>query len=1082
MCRIFLLFFALVHFAAHANPPKIPRPELALQIGHSSRVSSVALSQDGTMVASGSFDKTVKIWDARHGDVLHTLEEPLSTSIWNVKFSPNGSLLAVMTRRSAAGKTVAEVKLYSTRTGALLRSLPESTNSVFAMEFSPSGHWIATGGDNSGIHLWNVRSGVLEKSLKGHKGWSEALVFVNQEKNLISVSTQDQTLREWNTASGKLLRTTTLELPKDILEMQKGVPVALSSDGKFLAFGRPVIPWDGDGLVRGNITVCNAQTGAMIRLLPSSKGSSNSLVFLPDGKTLVVPRAGVLELWNLHTGTMLKTPIGQRYNEPTCAAFLPHTQSLIVGTYAGDVLLYDAVQPDQPQLRRTLRGRSDLKQNISFSADGRMLTCVSFSLFSRFQIGGTNRIWDTQTGMLQSTLRDSDARMRRPAFSPDGALCVAPMSDDNSNFNTEAKIEDAKTGAALRLLKDSEQTEHVAFINNGKAIVGSSRWKSLRIWDVVTGEITATSNVHQMDITDICVSPDGVLLVSADYSGVIRIWNARSEQLNLLRTITTNSMSLSVAFAPNSSTLAVTTIGKVLLYDVKSGALVRSLDAHRGIVMGAAFSPNGQRLATCGDGIVKIWDTKQGRLLATLISFPPDTETGVEDYLILTPEGYYSGSAAADRYVRFRLGDTLFPGESFQARYYRPDLVQKALRGEDLPPVGDFKGPLPPIAKLGLNSSGRRTGDTVIVNLAATDDSAIKSVAYFVNGARVDAKALTVQRRPLTADSRALTADARALTAESRPLTKAHPRTAARPLTAESRTIPGAHKTLVRYTVSLPLPPGEANIRLQAIAFDNDGLQSERDEILFTREAKTVTGELLGLCVGVSHYQDARLDLKFADADAKALSQVLGAQRGIYSKAKVSALTNEKATAKNTKVALDALIARSTRADTVILSLSGHGWRDDERNFYFAPYEVNRNSIKKTALPWKEITDRLTKLSQKSKRVIVLLDACHSGSAATNEELVKATLSANAGVLIFASSRGREVSLENGDWAHGAFTKALIEAIEGKAAPQGEKSVTMLDLLGYVSRRVKTLTENQQHPQVPFLQDFDTDAALMVRP
>lgn len=133
----------------------------------------------------------------------------------------------------------------------------------------------------------------------------------------------------------------------------------------------------------------------------------------------------------------------------------------------------------------------------------------------------------------------------------------------------------------------------------------------------------------------------------------------------------------------------------------------------------------------------------------------------------------------------------------------------------------------------------------------------------------------------------------------------------------------------------------------------------------------------------------------------------------------------------------------------------------------------------KTALAWREITERLTQLSQKSKRVIVFLDACHSGSAATNEELVKAILSANAGVLVFASSRGSEVSLENAEWGHGAFTKALIEAIEGKAAPPDETKITMLDFLGYVSRRVKGLTQDQQHPQVPFLQDFDTDAALM---
>lgn len=97
------------------------------------------------------------------------------------------------------------------------------------------------------------------------------------------------------------------------------------------------------------------------------------------------------------------------------------------------------------------------------------------------------------------------------------------------------------------------------------------------------------------------------------------------------------------------------------------------------------------------------------------------------------------------------------------------------------------------------------------------------------------------KRRQISADARALTAVAKALTADSRPLTKAHlltttyPRTSGLLLTAESRVIPEAHKTIMRQTVSLPLPIGATNIKVQAIAFDNDGLQSARRDSVHTR-------------------------------------------------------------------------------------------------------------------------------------------------------------------------------------------------------------------------------------------------------
>jgi uncharacterized caspase-like protein len=166
----------------------------------------------------------------------------------------------------------------------------------------------------------------------------------------------------------------------------------------------------------------------------------------------------------------------------------------------------------------------------------------------------------------------------------------------------------------------------------------------------------------------------------------------------------------------------------------------------------------------------------------------------------------------------------------------------------------------------------------------------------------------------------------------------------------------------------------------------------------------------------------------------------------------------------------------------VFLLLSGHGWRSDERTFFLATHEIEKNKPEGSSLPWSQVVSRLTKLSEKSRRVVVLLDTCHSGSAATNEELVKAVLGANAGVMVFASSKGSEISLENPQWQHGAFTKAVLETIDGKGLAPANKAVTLWDFVSNVRSRVKELTQGTQNPQVPFLQDFDTDAAIVMRP
>ena len=734
-------------------------------------------------------------------------------------------------------------------------------------------------------------------------------------------------------------------------------------------------------------------------------------------------------------------------------------------------------------------GCADRRVKAAHSVSKTSISAVAVSqdseLLATLSDDGKVQLWDTQTGKLRQVLVGPQTKFGAGAiaFSPDGGTITAAGWD-------AVMLWDMPTGK-LRQTLSEQRAFALAFSPDGKVLaIGGNQ---VKLCDGQSGALLRTLTGHRGSVGAIAFAPDGkTLATGTGMDEEIRLWNVQTGTIE--RTLLTERADAvtevsSLAFSPDGKNLVSTGHLRMKVWDAQTGTLLQTLRGHSVWVLSLAFIGKSQTLASAGPDGVKLWDIAKGRLLATLHAIPPQDATrrpssaikpsaqdspetqAVPDYLVVTPEGYYMGSAMADRYVRFRLGEDSFPAESFQARYYRPDLVRQALAGKELPPVGAFKGPVPPILFFTPPQNNTVRGNTTTISVETTDDSDVKSVAFFINGARVDAKPITADSRPLTAGSKAISADAKAISAD------------ARLIIADSRELPVAHKVARRVTATLPLPPDVSTIKVQAIAFDDDGLQSPRGEILFTRDKTAmVTGKLLGLCVGVSRYQDPRLNLKFADADATALADILNRQRGIYSTATVTALTNEQATRAAVKAALDKLITQTTRDDTVILLLSGHGWRSDERSFYFATHEVNRNAVANTALPWNDVTDRLIRLSQKGKRVIVLLDACHSGSAATNEELVKAILGANAGVMVLASSKGSEVSLENEDWRHGAFTKALLEAIEGKAVLEGGKSISLFDFESYVRRRVKALTEDQQHPQVPFLQDFDTDAAIVGKP
>ncbi|OQX03798.1 MAG: hypothetical protein BWK80_54900, partial [Desulfobacteraceae bacterium IS3] len=119
-----------------------------------------------------------------------------------------------------------------------------------------------------------------------------------------------------------------------------------------------------------------------------------------------------------------------------------------------------------------------------------------------------------------------------------------------------------------------------------------------------------------------------------------------------------------------------------------------------------------------------------------------------------------------------------------------------------------------------------------------------------------------------------------------------------------------------------------------------------------------------------------------------------------------------------------------------------------------------------------DIKNTMNNLHQ-AKAVVLFLDACHSGNVwgegrkggtADIVRIVNELSAAENGIVVFASSTGKQYSLENAKWGNGAFTKALVAGLEGEADLLGKGKITVDTLNAFVCERVKDLTDGKQTP------------------
>lgn len=917
-------------------------------------------------------------------------------------------------------------------------------------------------------------------------------------------SSDDKTVRVWSLATSELLRTFRPPIrPSDPVQ---AFSVAVSPDGETIAVGGGTA----EATQATPIYMFSRSTGLLLRRIQVWQTSSTiqDLTFSPDGKRLAV----VLDTGGIG---ILKASEGNEVGwDHGCEGGIRGLDFSSLGRVAtscedGLLRLYES---NLKELAKTSTGGKQ-PWGVHFSSDGKRLAVGHrdearvevFSgtdlkkIFSTIDNQNKNALFEvswTHTGQKLCALRDRrdpkdqstvrcwpEIGLENPQDFPVGTthplFNLVPLPGRRLAFSTGDPgwgILNVDNGVSS--LQTAQATDFHGIDLNFRIDQTGSR---VQFAYTANDRTLPTFSVEDRSLE---VNPDenSVLTPPRTQALGLRVlgWKDHSEP-----SVGLNGKTLKLSSGDRSQSIAMDPDGRffflgtnLYIYSYRDDGTELWKRSVPGSVWALNLSGDRQLVvAAFSDGTIRWYRVDNGQ---ELLAFFPHADR--KRWVAWTPSGYYDTSVGGEELIGWYVNRgpdeaaDWFPISQFREQYYRPDVISKILTTRDeretlaaldtqrrslvespaqknssqsvaltpepeanketqqqLSQPSPFTQPLPtqllpPVVTL-LNSGGEKetqeTSLTFQVAVRSPSGEPVTSVRAYVDG------------RPVGTPRGLVSEPASALKS-------------------------GAEKT---YDISVPIPPRDCTV---AILAETRFAISAPVAVKVRRGAVPPVPErptLYLLAVGVGTYKNPDFKLDFPAKDAQDIVSAWKRQEGgLYKKVEARLLTDKEATQDAILSGLEWLETQVTQKDMAVLFFAGHGVNDPRSGDYqFLPWEADLNARRTTLLPDREVISVLAGLPGK---VLLFLDTCYSGNllgglktrdTSDLTRLINELTSADNGVVVFASSTGRQRSAESLELKNGFFTKAVVEALEGKADRDEDRSIRITEIESYVSQRVKEL-------------------------
>ncbi len=575
--------------------------------GHTGSVSALAVDPHGQWLASGAEDKTIRLWDIQSGQCRLVLEGHTG-SVSALAVDPHGQWLA----SGAEDKTI---RLWDIQSGQCRLVLEGHTGSVSALAVDPHGQWLASGAEDKTIRLWDIQSGQCHQILEGHTSTVSALAVDPQGQWLTSAG-WDQTVRLWDIQSGQC---------RLVLEGHTGPVSTLAVD--------PHGQWLASGAYDETVRLWDIQSGQCRQVLEGHTGLIHTVAMDPHGQWLVSgSHDKTLRFWNIKPHQLHPRSVSHTSSIRTLA-IEPNGKWLVSGGNDQTIRLWDT-QSDQ--YHQILKGHIDSAIALAVDPQGQWLASASFDQ--------AVHLWNIQSGQCHQVLEGHNNCILALAVDPQGQWLTSAGLDQT------VRLWDIQSGQCRQVLEGHTDRVSVLAVDPQGQWLTSAGWdQTVRLWDIQSGQCRQVLEGHTSWVSDLAVEPHSQWLASASGDRTVRLWDIQSGQCRQVLAGHTDRVSALVV-DPHGQWLASGAYDEtVRLWDIQSGQCRQVLEGHTGSVNALALDPHGQWLASAsGDQTVRLWNVESGQCRQVL-----EGHTELVLALSVDPQGQWLASGSDDKTIRF---------------------------------------------------------------------------------------------------------------------------------------------------------------------------------------------------------------------------------------------------------------------------------------------------------------------------------------------------------------------------------------------------------------------------------------------